>query len=157
MNEQKKKALKNIGFLVFLFCIFLFTKLVLQPVMVIGPSMEPTFKQPQILLADRTAEKNELQRFDVIIVKHENSYIIKRLIALPNETIQIKDNAIYINDEKIQDVISCETDPGCFESPVTLSENEIVVMGDNRPNSYDSRAFGPTSIDNVMGKILTHK
>ncbi len=84
---------------------------------------------------------------------------IKRVIGLPGETIQIKDGLVYINGQALEesDYLSDSTD--CFGSilcePYTIPEGHVVVLGDNRNNSQDSRAWGDEPalpLDRIVGK-----
>ena len=155
MKPQKKKILKDICFLSFLFCVFIFTRTVIQPVTVIGQSMEPTLKEYRMLLADRTVEAEEYERNDIVVARVDNAHLIKRIIGLPGETIQIKDSHIYVNGEKIEDVyVGDDFESRGLSEPITLKEKEYIIMGDNRNNSYDSRDFGAVHIDDFVGKIL---
>lgn len=155
MKPQKKKILKDICFLSFLFCVFIFTRTVIQPVTVVGQSMEPTLKEYQMLLADRTVKAEEYERNDIVVARIDNMHVIKRVIGLPGETVQIKDSSIYINGEKIEDVYTGEPfDSRGLSNAVTLKENEYIIIGDNRNNSSDSRDFGAVHIDDFVGKIL---
>ena len=155
MNPKKKKALQNIAFLTALFLFFVFTRTVIQPTIVVGQSMEPTLKEGNLLLVNRLAEKYE--RFDIVVASYENSYLIKRVIGLPGETIQIKNNKIYIDNKEINDVYNGSMDGGMFLEPTLIKENEYVIIGDNRNNSSDSRYFGPVSVDTIMGKAISNK
>ena len=97
-------------------------------------------------------------RGDVVVfdppVTSEKPYI-KRVIGLPGETVEIRDGAVFIDGDKLEEpyVEDGITDCGQRDcEAVTLAEGEIFVMGDNRRNSSDSRVFGPVEIDAVQGK-----
>lgn len=155
MKKEKKKILKDICFLSFLFCFFLFTRLVIQPVTVVGNSMEPTLEEYQMLLADRTVKAEEYERNDIVVVKVDNMHVIKRVIGLPGETVQIIDSNIYINNEKIEDVyVGNDFESRNLSTPITLQNNEFIVLGDNRNFSYDSRDFGPVFYEDFVGRII---
>lgn len=130
----------------------LITTFLFQFCKVSGASMEPTLKEGDVLLINKISK--DYERYDVVVVVHNGVLLIKRLIALPGETIQIKDNDIYVNGSKINDVVSCNTMPRLAENKIQLSENEYFVLGDNRPNSYDSRDIGPVNKNDVIGKIV---
>jgi signal peptidase I len=96
------------------------------------------------------------QRGDIIVfdppVQSSKPYI-KRIIGLPGETVEIRDGAVFIDgiqlDESYIDVAT-----ECLRQcdPVTVPEDHIFVLGDNRDNSSDSRQFGPVPVDSILGK-----
>ncbi|MBR3469013.1 MAG: signal peptidase I [Lachnospiraceae bacterium] len=142
----------------------LIVKFVVQRTQVEGESMEPTLYNGENLMVDKLSYRfGEPKRFDVIVLKpyeyDSKTFYIKRIIALPGETIKIdKDGTIYVNGEKLyegygKEVIRPEN-RGRAANEVTLGENEYFVMGDNRNNSGDSRseAVGNVSKDDIIGK-----
>ena len=91
-------------------------------------------------------------------VESLNEYLVKRVIALPNETIEVKDDKVYVNGEEIkqdfldQDYVSqFSTFTNGFNS-VTLGDDEVFLMGDNRPYSSDSRVFGAFKLKDIIAK-----
>jgi len=120
--------------------------------------------------------KSHFKRGDIIVFDRSNDgsgdYLVKRVIGLPNETIKITDGggaalADYIDisydgstfrlDESyLTDVAKTSTYAGAFAtySPLTLSENQYFLMGDNRANSQDSRMIGPIDKTQITGKLL---
>ncbi len=155
--------LEIIEIVVFAISIFLFLYLlILQPHKIKGSSMEPNFHDGEYLLTDKISYRfNEPKRGDVIVFKAPPDYkeeFIKRIIALPGETISIKDNKIYINgnlfeENYIPDEIPTQNGSFLKEGEeITLPENSYFVMGDNRPHSLDSRRFGYVTLDKITGK-----
>lgn len=155
--------LEIIEIIVFAVSIFLFLYLlVLQPHKIKGSSMEPNFHDGEYLLTDKISYRfNEPKRGDVVVFKAPPDYkeeFIKRIVGLPDETISIRDNRIYINgkifDENYlpDDII---TQNGAFlkdGQEITVPENSYFVLGDNRPHSLDSRRFGFINLDKITGK-----
>lgn len=122
--------------------------------MVVGPSMSPTLRDGSPMLISLNAK---IDRKDVIVFEQEGEsrYLVKRIIGMPGETIQIKNNVIYIDGEPLTDVVAIEMENyGIAAEPVTLGENEYFVMGDNRNNSSDSRVFGAISGDDILGEVV---
>lgn len=137
---------------------------VLQPNQVKGASMEPTFLSGDYILTSKVTYKfRTLERGDVIVFKSpKNPDIdyIKRIIALPGDKIEFINYEVYVNDNLIEEnYISEKTNlwPGGYAKEgmvITVPENEVFVMGDNRPRSSDSREFGPIPIDSIIGQVF---
>lgn len=154
---KKKRENKLIVILIIVsICTILFNTFVAQLAQVSGDSMNPTLNSGQMLVISKlhkTADKFE--RGDIIIFDWNGKHLIKRLIGLPGETVQIKDNSIYINDKKIDDYVDIEVyDAGILSEGITLGEKEYIFLGDNRNNSTDSREFGAVNESVIIGKVL---
>jgi len=92
-------------------------------------------------------------------LRFRNSYrmnrLIKRVIAVPGDTIDIRDGNVYINGEVIEEpYIKGVTMPMSDNYPLSLKDGEYFVMGDNRENSSDSRSFGPIKRENIEGRAM---
>jgi signal peptidase I len=134
---------------------------VMTPHEVVGNSMHPTYKNGEYLMANKiTYRVKEPERGDVIIFEYSDTQdFIKRIIALPGETIMLKDGEIYINDILLNESDylnnTIYTNGGDFlkegESKV-IPEEHYFVCGDNRPHSSDSRTFGPIEETDIKGK-----
>ena len=92
---------------------------------------------------------NGLKRFDIVIVDEGSELLIKRVIGLPGESVQYKDNKLFINGKKVIDNYG-KGDTDDFS--IVLDDDEYFVLGDNRENSMDSRAFGAFSKNKILGK-----
>ncbi|MBI2007583.1 MAG: signal peptidase I [Candidatus Blackburnbacteria bacterium] len=143
--------------------IFMLTYLFLvQPHEVKGNSMHPNFLDGERLLTDKASYRfNEPRRGDVIVFQappdHAKDFI-KRIIALPGETISIKGKKIYVNARLLDEFYLpslATTEPGAFLTDgkeLILAEDEYIVMGDNRDHSSDSRSWGPIKRGAIVGK-----
>lgn len=137
--------------------IFLF-----QPFLVRGASMEPNFHSGEYLIIDQlTYRFRDPQRGEVIVFKNPKAsgyYFIKRIIGLPKETVEIKDNKVILYNDKFPQGKVLEESYASGETygdlKVTLKEDEYFVLGDNREHSSDSRTWGPISRKNIVGKVL---
>lgn len=101
------------------------------------------------------------ERFDVIVFKYpmdESKDYIKRVIGLPGETIEVRQQQVYINGKKIDDLHANHTqepdgtEPRDNFGPMRIPEGHVFVMGDNRENSQDSRFWGFLDIRKIRGK-----
>lgn len=135
---------------------------IMSPYFVKGQSMEPNFHNNDYLLVDKLSYKiGEPKRGEVIIFKAPDgvSYYIKRIIGLPGETIEIKDNSIIIFNSENKDGMKLKEDYLPREDMTTdnmrevLGEGKYFVMGDNRGASYDSRGWGSLDKAKIIGKV----
>lgn len=138
----------------------------IQPFYVKGASMEPNFYDHEYLIIDEiTYRFNEPQRGDIVVFRYPRNpqeYFIKRMIALPGETIQIKDGAVTIFNKENPDGLTLNEyylpeglkTYGLSEEKVELSADEYFVLGDNRNSSKDSRSFGPVNRTYITGRVL---
>lgn len=143
------KLLKSlIPYLIIIVVVILIRSYLVTPVRVHGSSMAPTLKGDEIMLLYKLGK---IDRFDIVVLKidKENDNLIKRVIGLPGETIEIKDNKIYINDKVLKDDFGFGVTFNIDKT--TLKEDEYYVLGDNRQISMDSRVFGPIHKNEIKG------
>lgn len=164
---SKKNVLKEIlDISIYILGVLLVAYLVVhfigQRTEVIGPSMEYTLMDGDNLIVDKISYRlNDPERFDIVVFPYRydrKTYYIKRIIGLPGETVQIlEDGTILINGEKLTEYYGKEVilDAGRAIEPVTLSDDEYFVMGDNRNNSRDSRYedVGNIKKSEFIGKV----
>lgn len=137
--------------------IFLLVRTVVQNFRVEGMSMEPNFHDGQFLLINKLAYRlGEPQRGDVIVFRYPldpSRDFIKRVIALPGETVEIRGGQVLINGQPIDDPATVRE--ASYNYPATvLRPEELFVLGDNRPNSSDSHSWGTLPMDLVIGKVV---
>lgn len=139
--------------IIFVF-VLLLRSYVITPVQVVGNSMLNTLHEKEILILNKFIYRfNKIERFDIVVVKQEKEEaLIKRVIGLPGETVEYKDNHLYINGEEIEDPYNDEkTEDYILET--TLGKEEYFVLGDNRSDSLDSRILGPIEQEEIKGRI----
>lgn len=147
-------------------------KLIFSPIIVDGPSMNPTLLDRDHMIVNKFIyHLKQPDRFDIVIFHAtEDKDFIKRVIGLPGEHVQVKDNQLYIDDEKVAQTFlepdpqnqviypiitndfTLEKDiPGNYE---VIPEDHVLVLGDNRSDSTDSRSpqVGLVSMDQIVGK-----
>ena len=125
-------------------------------------SMEPTYETADILLVNTIAYSfSEPENGDVIAFKPKSnvnaSFSVKRVIAVPGDTIYINNGRIYINDELYKEKLEVERieNPGIAATPITLLDDQYFVLGDNRNSSEDSRyeSVGFVSSEDILGRV----
>ena len=137
----------------------------LKPIIVQQQSMEPNFHAGDYLLTSRQAYRlfGDPERGDVIVFRSEllddegnEKCLIKRVIGLPGDVVEIKTGYVYLNGEKIDEPYVKEQGISGEMDAVTVPENQLFVMGDNRGVSEDSRSarVGTISEDTIVGKVF---
>lgn len=135
-----------------------------QPFCVKGASMEPNFQDGGYLIIDELSYRfNQPQRNQVIVFRFPEDpkqFFIKRIVALPNETIEIKNNKVKIYNEENPLGLALD-EPYLAANQITegsqrveLGEDEYFVLGDNRLHSSDSRRWGPLDKTFITGKVF---
>ncbi len=137
---------------------------VMQPNQVKGASMDPTFASGDYIFTSKVTYKfRNYHRGDVIVFKspkNQDIEYIKRIIGLPGDKIMIKDSEVYVNGIKLtENYIADKTnvwEQGYSKNgeETVVPEDELFVMGDNRPRSSDSREFGPIPFSSVVGQVF---
>ena len=140
------------------FCLLLLVIQFFRPIFVSGHSMDTTLKDGQFVIGTRF-DSSDLQRGDIVTAEvkrgQEQVKIIKRIIGLPGETVEIKGNEVFIDGKKLKEDYLLET-MNTEDMTVTLKANEYFCMGDNRNRSTDSRKLGPIPIENLRYKVIIY-
>jgi signal peptidase I len=118
-----------------------------------GKGMEPNLKDGQIVTAQPVEDLSSLQRGDVIIFEWNGNSLIKRLIGLPGETLEIRQGSIIINGEVYDEPYEVMA-PEYEQEPIELGQDEYYVLGDNRNDSRDSHQFGPITGEVIKGRVI---
>lgn len=146
---KKKINLKNIKeliitFLTSLIIALFITHFIMVPVKVDGTSMFPNLHHNDFGLSFIIRKSLGLKRFQIVVVNADNiNYkLVKRIIALPNEKVEYRNNQLFINGKKTKEPF---LKSGIYTEDFTYQckENEYFVLGDNRQVSKDSRYYGP--------------
>jgi signal peptidase I len=127
-----------------------------QATRVDGQSMEPGLHTDQRLVVEKVSYRvHGPQRYDVVVLRlpaQGEEMLIKRVIGLPGETVEIHDGQVYVNGQPLEEPYEPgETRPGRSEQ-VVVPPLHVYVLGDNRSHSNDSRNFGPVPIENIVGR-----
>lgn len=122
--------------------------------------MYPTLLDEERGFSSVISKYFDIERFDIVVVEAENKdFWVKRVIGCPNDTIEMKNDVLFINGEEVQQdfldirYVADEIEKyGYFTEdfgPVTLKDNEYFLMGDNRHHSTDSRVVGPFTEEQI--------
>lgn len=134
---------------------FLIRNFLFQPYRVQMGSMLPTLKENNLIIVNKiTYRLNDPKRGDIVVFRPPNGskvFYVKRIVALPGETIEIRNGELLINGIPLEEDYISGATPGVY-GPLTLGRDEYFVMGDHRNNSLDSREFGPISKESIIGK-----
>ncbi|MGN0709920.1 MAG: signal peptidase I [Anaerovoracaceae bacterium] len=168
--EKKEKSSAKSGFVELLrdiaiaVCIAFLVTLVIKPTIVKEESMEPNFYNNDYLFVYKLAYHSKTpERGDVIIFKSslktetgKDKLLIKRVIAVPGDTISISDGNVYINGKKDKSSYTKDGYTNGVLQPTKIPKGKLFCMGDNRLVSRDSRdsSVGLVSEDKVVGKVV---
>lgn len=123
-----------------------------------SPSMYPTLQTKDVVLVDATVKVSEYKRGDIVafespLLEDNGKVYIKRVIGLPNEEVEIKDNKVYINGEPLYEEYLAEAP--YYDYPKTeIPEGHYFMLGDNRNVSYDSSRWGFVPKENFKGRVV---
>ena len=128
------------------------------PVRVDGHSMENTLINKEVVLATKPEYlRGEINRRDIVICHYPdrgNTLFVKRLVALPGDTVEFREGLLYVNGEYVDETnIDMNTPSNASMQQITLGQDEYFVVGDNRGNSNDSRRVGPITRDMIVAHV----
>lgn len=132
--------------------------------LVMGRSMDPTLKDADRIIVNKIAMHfRALERGDIVTLdgekiqsQYEGKFLVKRVIGIPGDRVEIKDGVVYVNGERLEETYLEDlpfTMTGQYND-VVLQENEYYVLGDNRSHSADSRYFGVVKKEAVKGYLI---
>ena len=152
MNKKKKEIIE---YIVLIVVILLIRTYLFVPIMVSGNSMVPTLNNGDVMILNKFSYLvNDIKRFDIVVVDYENEYIIKRVIGLPGDYVEYKNDILYVNGKKIKEVYDREYTEDFNLNDLNIKKipnNYYLVLGDNRPISKDSRKIGLIDKKNIKG------
>jgi signal peptidase I len=149
---------------IFLVVVLVFT-FTFRMAVVHGDSMLPTFRDGQLLLVNRFhAINGPLRRDDVVLAKMNNDVIIKRIAYLPGDIIRAPEAFRFRRVLEFFEVVREPVPPGEQSGPnerpgmermsLKVPPGFVVLLGDNRRNSEDSRTFGPVQVSDILGRVV---
>lgn len=115
---------------------------IFHPVIISGESMDPTFSNGEIVRGTPIKNSKDVKCGDIVIYNVHDYKVIKRVVAMGGDSVQIKEGVLYINGLAV-DKYPLINETGYICEPVVLEDDEIFCIGDNVNNSYDCRFTGP--------------
>lgn len=179
-KEKWKDTLSTLGIIILAPIVaFFLTVFIFQSYQVDGPSMETTLQDKDRLIVSKTGKTwSEItrsdyipKRYEIVIFNHTGEYeggayvsekqLIKRVIGLPGDRVVVQNGEVTVYNDEHPDGFAVDREGpekdviGSTSGNIneTVGEGEVYVMGDNRPNSLDSRSFGPVKSDELIGKL----
>ena len=153
---MKEKIKPFLPYIIIIAVVLFIKTFIVTPIKVNGESMYPTLEEGDIMILNKTAYYfNKPERFDIVVVNMPDEYLIKRVIGLPGEHIEYKDNTLYVDGKKVKENFKHGvTDDFNIEElgSDTIPLNTYLVLGDNRENSLDSRELGFIREDQLLGR-----
>ena len=176
LNEKQRSQMRAVWEWIFVVVIaigaaMLIRVFLFQQYYIDGPSMQTTLMpQDRVLVNKMSYKLHDIHRGDVIVfdrvtneVQHDD--LIKRVLGLPGETLEIRSCIVYIDGVQVDEpylnpeqTSQIEPSARCGShtdmAPIEVPEDMVFVMGDNRVQSFDSRDFGPIDTDKVRGRAF---
>jgi signal peptidase I len=140
---------------------FVISRFLVQSVKVVGRSMVPTLQDSQYYLLNRWVyHLHAPRRCDIVVLRDpsDNGFSVKRIIATPGDSVYLKDGSVYLNGCKLNESYLAPGTPTFSDSKspnrlIRCGKDQFFLLGDNRQNSIDSRAYGPVPRRNILGSI----
>ena len=158
MNKIKKFFKEYVPLIIIaIVIVLLLNTFVLKTYTVNGSSMYPTLVDGDKGYGFVITKNISINRFDIVVINNEKNgedyKLVKRVIGLPHEKVEYKDNKLYINDEYVaEDFLGDDIKTSDFV--YILKEDEYFCLGDNREHSSDSRVYGPFSSSQIEATHL---
>jgi len=122
-----------------------------------GPSMQPTLYRGQRVVTEKITYRfiHGPRRGDVAVIDMpgEELPLIKRVVALPGETVEVQDGRVFVDGQELAEPWVTRLGGRDYRA-TRIPPLHVFVLGDNRPNSRDSRAIGPVPVDQIIGRAL---
>ena len=163
-NETVTEIVSWIGIFIFaIFLAYVTVRALGTRITIAGDSMEPALYNRQVVYVDKVTYNIKAPGRGEVVVFTPNGnrnqlYSVKRVVAVPGDTVRISDGVLYVNDDEVDRYSDAIADAGLAADELTLGEDEFFVMGDNPNSSEDSRSanIGPVLRSQIDGKAWLH-
>lgn len=154
IESYKSRTRIKLELVLVFFAMFLLINTFLFSAVVVSTSMNPNYIEGERSIMFKPNFINRPQRGNVVVIDHHDEFqnkkrYFKRIIALPGDTFEIRNNEIYINGSQMDDPFRDKDTRMMDYNKILLADDEFFAMGDNRNNSVDSRELGPFKIKNI--------
>lgn len=150
MKKKKNWVIEIMTYIIVIVVVLLIKKYLVTPIRVNGSSMEDTLYNNDYMILNEINHKIKgIKRFDIVVIKNDGEYLIKRVIGLPGEKIRYEDNKLYVNDKYVEENFKHKQTMDIDE--IEIPKGEYYVLGDNRVNSTDSRIIGTIPLKEIKG------
>ena len=170
-KEEYKHTYKDslrelVPYIFLIFTVVLIRTFFMTPIKVNGTSMMNTLHDGDTMILNKISMKlKDIKRFQIVVIKEDNTYLIKRVIGLPGENIKYvvdeekNTGTLFINGKKVKEsfiddktkYLTCKSDSELCKDGIRIPNNHYYVMGDNRGNSIDSRIIGVINQKDISG------
>ena len=140
---------------------FIVKTFLFQAFFIPSPSMVPTLEVHDRVLVNKLSYRmHEVRRGDLVVFERPANEpgtirdLIKRVVAVEGDTIETRGDTLYVNDQPVREPYVKTSSIGSAVTRRTIPTDQVFVMGDNRNNSTDSRAFGPIPEDTIVGRAF---
>lgn len=158
LRDVKEFIKDSLKYLIAIAIVFFIALFVVSFEQVVGPSMKGTLDAGDVTIVNKLVYKlRTIKRNEIVSINQKDKIMVKRVIGLPGEHIEYKENKLYVNGSLVlENNISVETKDFKLEDIgyETIPKDMYFVLGDNRTNSSDSREFGLVKKDEIIGKIV---
>lgn len=147
------KILKSLlPYIIILIIVVLIRTFIITPAVVNGDSMKDTLLDNEVVLVNKLyVNVSDIKRFDIVVINENGEHIVKRIIGLPGEKVEYKNNKLFINDKEVNSELKFkDTEDFVYEK---VESDKYFVLGDNREISKDSRIIGTINKEDIIGKV----
>lgn len=160
INQEDEDNIERFKTMFYVIIVLLIFNVFFSPILVNGYSMENTLKDRQPLIIYKINETYEYNDILVVYGGHNipnEKYIIKRVLGLPGDLVEIRDGKFFRNKKEIlEPYIKEPMETENFMPPYIIPEGQIFIMGDNRNKSGDSRQYGAFLKSDILGKVISN-
>jgi signal peptidase I len=132
--------------------------MVAVPVRIDSASMLPTYAEGDVVLVSRSApDLADLHRGDLVTFRMptDGERALKRVVGLPGDAVVILDGRLYVNDAVVEEpYVDHHLVDGYYTRTFHVPDETVLLFGDNRGNSVDSRDYGPVPVDDLLGRVM---